>query len=208
MLTGTSTALPSGPRGRPMSLEPTTSPASWPSACPACAPTMAPPSCWNIPSIGPAMACASAGRALVEASAIRAASGSIRPFHTGRVPSTHSARLQARAAEVPAGRAVTGSSQTSASRTASSTASRSVRSTEASPRAATVCRAVSWASCQLTGPSPPDCSIRPTCSSIAPRLAAFRSPGPKPKAANGLPAPAPPPSGSSGSSEGIPKPNG
>ena len=94
---------------------------------------MAPPSWRIIPSMGPAIDCSSAGRAPAVAATTFSASGSISVCQEATVPSTHSARLQARAPLVPAGRVVTGSSQTSARRTASSTARASAAATVESP---------------------------------------------------------------------------
>ena len=62
----------------------------------------------------------------------RSATGSTSSFHTGRVASTHSARLQATAEPAPEGSDVTPSSHRSARRTASSTAERSAGPTLAS----------------------------------------------------------------------------
>ena len=76
----------------------------------------------SCPSIGPAIACISAGTAPAVAATTFSATGSTRPRQAGSVPSTHSARLHASAPALPAGSAVTGSSHTSARRTASSTA--------------------------------------------------------------------------------------
>ncbi len=86
------------------------------------------------------------------ASATRAATGSHSVRQTGSVTSIHLPRVHPCAVVAPAGRGVTGSSQTSASRiawrTASTSASETARS--ASPRV----RTATWrASSQLTGPS-------------------------------------------------------
>ncbi len=157
MFSGSSAALPAGPSGSPMSAEPTTSPASTPTAWPICWPNMAPPMERIIPSSGPAMACISSGRTPPMAAPTRSATGSTSSFHTGRVASTHSARLQATAVVAPEGSEVTPSSQWSARRTASSTADFSAMPTLASftPSAvpcATVWRAMSLAMSQFTGP--------------------------------------------------------
>ena len=138
-------------------MEPTTSPASVPSACPIWEPNIAPPMDRIMPSSGPAMACISSGSTSPMAPATRSATGSTSSFHTGRVASTHSARLQATAVPAPEGSEVTPSSHRSASRTASSTQARSARPTVASltPSAvpwATVWRAMSLAMSQFTGP--------------------------------------------------------
>ena len=58
-----------GASGRPMSVEPTTSPASTPTACPICWPNMAPPMDRIMPISGPAMACISSGSTSPMASA-------------------------------------------------------------------------------------------------------------------------------------------
>lgn len=140
-----------------MSVEPTTSPASTPSAWPIWVPNIAPPMERIIPSSGPAMACISSGSTSPMAAPTRSASGLTRSFHTGRVSSTHSARLQATTEPEPDGRDVTPSSHRSARRTASSTAVRSPGDRLASllpfsAPCATVCRAMSLAMSQFTGP--------------------------------------------------------
>ncbi len=157
MFSGSSAALPAGPSGRPMSDEPTTSPASTPTAWPICVPNMAPPMERIMPISGPAMACISSGRTSPIAFPTRSATGSTSSRHAGSVASTHSARLQASAEFAPDGREVASSSHRSASRTASSTALRSAGPTLASlePCAvpwATVWRAICLAMSQFTGP--------------------------------------------------------
>ncbi len=118
---------------------------------------MAPPIERIMPSSGPAMACISSGSTLPMAAPTRSATGSTSSFHTGRVASTHSARLHATAVVAPEGSEVTPSSQWSARRTASSTADFSATPTLVSftPSAvpcATVWRAMSLAMSQFTGP--------------------------------------------------------
>ena len=130
------------------------------------------------------------------------ATGSTILAQVGRVPSTHSDRLQARADVVAAGSVVVGSSHTSASRAASSTAGARPRPTLRSPSAATTWRAVSCASDQFTGPPSPEDSARPSCCSISPSCAGS-DPGPNP---NG--SPPPPPAPPESSSPGGRKPNG
>ena len=158
MFAGSSAALPAGPSGRPTSVEPTTSPASAPSACPIWVPNMAPPMERIMPSSGPAMACISSGSTPPMAPPTRSATGSTSSFHTGSVASTHSARLQATAAPAPDGSDVTPSSHRSASRSGLLRPRRArLAPTLASlvPSAvpwATVCRAMSLAMSQFTGP--------------------------------------------------------
>ena len=99
------------------------------------------------------MACASAGRALLSAPTDDAAIGSTSTFHTSRVPTIHSARLQAAVEVTPDGNAVVSSSQRSASRTASATSSTCCCDGVGSGCWATVLRAVSMAASQFRGPS-------------------------------------------------------
>lgn len=208
-----------------------------PTAWPICVPNMAPPMERIMPSSGPAIDFISSGSTSPMAAPTRSATGSTSSCQTGRVASTHSARLHATEVLAPEGSAVTPSSQWSARRTASSTACRSAAPTLASlvPSAvpwATVWRAICLAMSQFTGP-PSYESIWPSCWKAAPRSAGFSEPN---IAANGLspppgpmpgmpgipnpsgfaPWPAPPPwlsfflpsSPSSGSSGGRPNPNG
>ena len=83
---------------------------------------MAPPMERIMPISGPAMACISSGSTSPMAAPTRSATGSTSSFHTGRVASTHSARLHATAEPAPDGSDVASSSHRSARRTASSTA--------------------------------------------------------------------------------------
>ncbi len=127
----------------------------------------------------------------------RSATGSTRSFQTGRVASTHSARLHATAVPAPEGNSVTESSQRSASRTASATAERSVALTERSlllpstGSATTVWRAMSLASSQFTGP-PSNESICPSCWNAAPRSFGLSPPSIAPNGLSAPPAPGPP----------------
>ena len=132
---------------------------------------MAPPSCWSMPSIGPAIARISSGSASPLAADTLAATGPTILAQVGRVPSTHSERLQARADVVAAGSVVVGSSHTSASLAASATPRRSASATLRSPSAATTWRAVSCAATGLTGPPSPEDSARPSYYNISPSSA-------------------------------------
>ncbi len=100
----------------------------------------------------PAISSGSSARIPLMASTARAAIGSHSFDQTGRVASTHSARLQACAIRIPVGRVVASSSHRSAVRIASMALRRSMSRTLASPAAATVCRATFLARSQLTGP--------------------------------------------------------
>ena len=87
-----------------------------------------PPTAWPMmPSSGPAVACISWGTALPMPLTDFAATGSTSTFHTGRVSTTHSARLHAAVDVTPDGNSVAVSSQWSASWTASATRSWSRR---------------------------------------------------------------------------------
>ncbi len=103
--------------------------------------------------IGPAIACASSGRAPLMELMERSATGSTSTFHTSVVPTIHSARLHAAVDETPDGNAVASSSQWSASRTASATASFCFWVGDGSGDWATTLRARSVAKSQLIGPS-------------------------------------------------------
>ncbi len=137
-----------------MSEEASTSPASSASAVPIWWPNSVPDICRTIAPIGPDISAASLGSIPDIAPVMPCATGSTRRFHTGRVCSIHSARLQASAPVVPAGSSLTSSSQCSASRTASVSAASSPAVGEGSGVAAEAPRAMSLASAQLTGPSP------------------------------------------------------
>ena len=65
-------------------------------ACPICWVNIALPSWVSMPSIGPAIACASAGKAEPIAFTTLSATGSTSRCHTGMLASTHSARLHGR----------------------------------------------------------------------------------------------------------------
>ena len=166
---GSSAAVPSGPSGRPTSVELTISPASSPTAVPVWPPIIAPPSCRSMgasPDSPPRPAsacCISSGTSAPScegstssieliASTPFAAIGSQSADQTGKVASSHSDLLQASIFLTPEGNVVTSSSHRSASRIASVTAARSLASTLGSPLAAMVCLARFFASSQLTGP--------------------------------------------------------
>ena len=93
-------------------------------ACPSCEPKAMPPICDIIDSSGPAMALASSGSAEAHTVEICWAIGSHNRFQVSSVLSTQSVGVQATVLVVPAGRAVTPSSQVSARWTASLIASR------------------------------------------------------------------------------------
>jgi hypothetical protein len=151
---GSTATVRSGPSGRPMSVEETTSPASPPSACPTCWPNIAPPACDSIPNSGPAIALASSGSASPMALTTCAAMGSTSFCHVPAVASIHSARLHAVEVVAPAGIEVAPSSHSSASRVASSTAPCWAElGLGSGPAAASVWRATSLASSKLTLPS-------------------------------------------------------
>lgn len=192
-------------------MEPTTSAASAPRAWPIWVPNIAPPIERMTPISGPAMACISSGSTPPMALPTRSATGSTRSFQTGRVASIHSARLQATAEAAPEGNSVEESSQRSARRIASATADRSAVLTERSlflpsaGSATTVCRAMSLARSQFTGPPSKD-SIWPSCWNAAPRSAGLRPPSMAPKglSALGVPPGAPMPKSAP---SGLPAPN-
>ena len=119
MASGISAATPLGPNGRPMSVDVRTSLDNLPSAWPSCDPNAMPPICVIIDSSGPAMAWASSGSADAHTVEICSATGSHSRFQVSSVLSIQSVGVHATALVVPAGRAVTPSSQVSASRTAS-----------------------------------------------------------------------------------------
>ena len=73
-------------------------------AWPICWVNIALPSWVSMPSIGPAIACASAGSAEPIAFTTLSATGSTSRCHTGMLASTHSARLQAAIWLVPGGK--------------------------------------------------------------------------------------------------------
>ena len=181
-----------------MSEEPSTSPASSASAVPTWCPNSVPAICWSIAPMGPAISAAGAGSMPVIAAVMPCATGSTSRFHTGRVCSIHSARLQASAPVVPAGSSHTASSQCSASRTASVSAPSSPAVGDGSGVAALVPRAMSLASAQFTGPSPELISdwIRPmTIASICGSRPGICAPRPLARfARSGIsPSPSPPP---------------
>src|SRR5215831_12486635 len=169
---GSSAATPSGPSGRPTSVELTTSCASVPIAAPVCPPTIRPPIrriIWpnpprppSPPFIADIAACSSGGMPPISpgssvsmppiASTARSAIGSQSLDQTGMVASTHSDRLHACTDRIPVGKLVTSSSHRSATRSASDTCCRSTSRTLGSPLAATVCRATFLARSQLTTP--------------------------------------------------------
>ena len=139
--------------------------ASAPSAWPIWVPNIAPPMLRIICCSGPASAAACSGIAPSWAigppspasivpieSTTLPATGSTSSRQAGSVASTHSARLQALTAKVPAGNAVASSSHRSASRIASSTCSRSAVADRPVAGRGTACRATSRARSQLTGP--------------------------------------------------------
>ena len=152
-LPGSSAALPSGPRGRPMSEAPSTSLDRAPTPWPTWLATMAPVALPSMPSRGPAIARASSGRALPRAPTAEPAIGSTRRFQTSVVSTIHSARLQAAVVVTPEGKSVASSSQWSARRTASATASRWAWVGVGSDSWAEILRAMSVTTAQLTGPS-------------------------------------------------------
>src|SRR6266851_320345 len=176
---GSSAAVPSGPIGRPMSLELMMSSASVPTAAPAWPPTIIPPTLRIIslrpprprpprpPAPAPPVSAAMADRrsggsssrsvSLTESippivSTARSAMGWQSVFQTGIVASTHSERLHALIVRIPLGSEVASSSHRSASLTASTTAARWLSRTLGSPFATIVCLAVFLARSQFTGP--------------------------------------------------------
>ena len=122
MASGISAATPLGPSGSPMSVEVSTSRDSLPSAWPSCEPNAMPPICDIIDSSGPAMLLASSGSADAHTVEICSATGSHSRFQVSSVLSTQSVGVHATALVVPAGSAVTPSSQVSARCTASAIA--------------------------------------------------------------------------------------
>ena len=150
---GSRAALPAGPRGRPMSEAPRTSPASPPTPWPTWVATIAPVALPSMPSSGPAIARASSGRALPSAVTVEPATGSTRRFQTSRVSTIHSARLQAAVEVTPEEKSVVSSSQWSASRTASAIASCWAWLGVGSGCWAATLRAMSETTAQLMGPS-------------------------------------------------------
>ncbi len=73
---GMSTAVPTGPSGRPISVEVSTSTASCARPCPSCAPKAMPLICVIMPIIGPAICAASSGSASAHIVDICVATGS------------------------------------------------------------------------------------------------------------------------------------
>ena len=122
MASGISAATPLGPSGSPMSVEVNTSRDSVPSAWPSCEPNAMPPICDIIASSGPAIALASSGSADAHTVEICSATGSHSRFQVSSVLSIQSLGVHATDLVVPAGSAVTPSSQVSARRTASAIA--------------------------------------------------------------------------------------
>ena len=110
---------PCGPSGRPMSVEVSTSLDSVASAWPSCDPKAIPPICDIIDISGPAIALASSGNASAQTVEICSAIGSHSRFQVSSVLSTQSCGVHPTALVVPAGSAVTPSSQVSARCTAS-----------------------------------------------------------------------------------------
>ncbi|SHW60743.1 Uncharacterised protein [Mycobacteroides abscessus subsp. abscessus] len=102
-----------------MSVDVSTSLDSVPSAWPSCEPKAMPPICDIIASSGPAIALASSGNADTHTVDSCSATGSHSRFQVLRVLSSQSLGVHATARVVPAGRAVTPSSQVSARCTAS-----------------------------------------------------------------------------------------
>ncbi len=130
-----------------------TSPARAPRPEPTWVASIAPIALPIMPIIGPAMAWASAGSAPLRPCTDCSATGSTSTFHTSRVSSTHSARLQAAVEVTPEAKSVVLSSQWSASRSASATASRSRWPGVGSAELAAPLRARSRATFQLSAPS-------------------------------------------------------
>ena len=130
-----------------------TSPASAPSPEPTWVASIAPTALPMMPSSGPAEACISVGSAPLRPDTDCSATGSTSTFQTSRVPTIHSALLHAAVEVTPDGKPVASSSQWSARRTASATASFWRWLGLGSGLAATVLRARSSATLQLSGPS-------------------------------------------------------
>ena len=167
-----------------------TSPARPPRACPTWEPNIAPPAWPRMPISGPAIACASAGRAEPIADTTCSATGSTSRCHTPTVSSTHSARLQATAERTPEGNSVAESSQWSASRRASATSLRWRSVGVGSGSSATVRRATSLARVQFTEPS---CGAIIACIWLINAERSGIPPAPcAPPNAPGRPPPAPP----------------
>ena len=145
--------MPAGASGTPMSETESTSPASVPSPEPTWLASSAPIARPRMPRIGPACAWASSGSAEPSAPTDWRATGSTSTFQTSVVLTTHSARLHADAVVTPEGKPVASSSQWSASRTASATAFCWAELGVGSGVWATVLRARSSATSQLSGPS-------------------------------------------------------
>lgn len=112
---GIRAATPLGPKGNPMSVDVRTSFDKVPSAWPSCEPKAMPPICVIIDSSGPAMDFASSGSDDAHTVEICSATGSQSRFHVSSVLSTQSVGVHATVLVVPAGSAVTPSSQVSAS---------------------------------------------------------------------------------------------
>src|ERR1700752_5408526 len=108
-----------GPSGSPMSVDVNTSRDNVPRAWPSCEPKAMPPICDIIDISGPAMPLASSGNADAQTVEICWATGSHNRFQVSSVLSTQSVGVQGTALVVPAGTAVTPSSQVSARCTAS-----------------------------------------------------------------------------------------
>ena len=130
-----------------------TSPARVPRPEPTWLASSAPIALPRMPRIGAACACALSGSAEPIAPTDCWATGSTRTFQTSVVLTTHSARLQAAAVVTPDGKPVVSSSQWSASRTASDTLDCCAGVGVGSGDWATVLRARSRATSQLSGPS-------------------------------------------------------
>ena len=130
-----------------------TSPASVPRPEPTWLASSAPIALPRMPRIGAAWACAPSGSAEPIAPTDCWATGSTSTFQTSVVLTTHSARLQAVAVVTPEGKSVVSSSQWSASWTASATRACWAAVGVGSGDWATVLRARSRATSQLSGPS-------------------------------------------------------
>ena len=156
MLAGSSPERPSA-SGRPMSVEHSTSRDRPPMAWPSWIPNSIPPAPASIPEAPPIMADSSGGscwvRASVSAFVTDSATGPVMSFQVSWVASIHSARDHAWGRIEVWPNSVWSASHSSARRIASSTAPRWAGVTDGSPSAAAICRAWSWASFQLTGPS-------------------------------------------------------
>ncbi|MCY1225100.1 hypothetical protein D9M72_372900 [compost metagenome] len=139
-------------------------------AWPSCMPKMAPPMFCSMDEAPPIMDFISSGicsvMAVDSALAMLFATGSVSRFHVPSVSSTHSARDHARPIRPVAGRSVTWSSHSSAKRSASSISRDCCAVTEGSVPLAATRLALSWASCQLTGPSEGALIMACTCENI------------------------------------------